>query len=727
MKALMVLIAARLHSVTALLTAMLLLLLSAVPTVSQAQFTTAITSDGTLGTTVSRAGATYNITGGTRSGSNLFHSFGLFSVGGGDTANFSNDTGLTTSNILGRITGGQPSSIFGTIRTTNFGAANLFLINPAGWIFGPTASLNVGGSFHVSTADYLKFADGAKFYADLGQQSVLTTAPVSAFGFLSQNPSAIGVVESALEVPAGNTLSLVGGDLVIVPLLTSGGIPTLSAPGGKIQLASIGSPGEVPLNVQETDLTNFQRSGQVYIQQSVLHASGNGGGTVVIRGGQLLVDSSNILAENLGNIAGTGPGVDIHVSGEAVISNQSFITASSVSGNTGNAGDIVLEAKNVTVTGGGLVASGTFGSGNGGTVRVTATDTVSLVDNGAITAASLGGSTGKAGDIVVEAKNVKVTGGGLVASGTFGSGNGGTVRVTASDTISLGARSLISTSSALGSTGNAGDIVLEARNVMVTGGALSSSTFADGSGGSVEVRARQVNLKDQALIKATSSGDGDAGNILIQANEFRSVNSSVTTEAKTADGGNIHLKVGKLVNLLNSQITATVQSGVGKGGNITIDPTFVILNHSQITANAFGGPGGNVSIAADVFLKSPDSVVSASSALGVQGTVDIQAPVTSVSGAFSPLPEAVLQATSLLREPCAVRLRGGQVSSLVVSGRDGLPLEPGGLLPSPLYREEKKITPPTASLGIEHKFSPHLVPQTELKFPQLAMNWACTK
>src|SRR5262249_45115106 len=215
-----------------------------------------------------RVGRTFNITGGTRSGSNLFHSLGLFSVGTGDTANFLNNTGLATTNILGRVTGGQTSNIFGTIKTTNFGAANLFLINPAGWLFGPSASLNVGGSFHVSTADYLKFADGAEFHADLSKQSVLTSAPVSAFGFLSQNPAGITIQESKLRVSNGRAISLVGGDVTIVdqnnnPRLFTGGVTsTLAAPSGTVNLVSVASSGEVPINVQELNLQSFDRLGQ---------------------------------------------------------------------------------------------------------------------------------------------------------------------------------------------------------------------------------------------------------------------------------------------------------------------------------------------------------------------------------------------------------------------------------------------------------------------------------
>ena len=83
-------------------------------------------------------GGTITLTGGARpaNGPNLFHSFGQFDVGAGDVANFQNTqvNGAfpATSNILSRVTGGSPSQIYGTIQTTDFAGANLFLINPAG-------------------------------------------------------------------------------------------------------------------------------------------------------------------------------------------------------------------------------------------------------------------------------------------------------------------------------------------------------------------------------------------------------------------------------------------------------------------------------------------------------------------------------------------------------------------------------------------------------------------
>ena len=123
------------------------------------------------------------------------------------------------------------------------------------------------------------------------------------------------------------------------------------------------------------------------------------------------------------------------------------------------------------------------------------------------------------------------------------------------------------------------------------------------------------------------------------------------------------------------------------GGNITIDPQFVILEGSQIIANAFEGRGGNIQIQAQqAFLADPASQVSASSALGINGQVDIQAPVTSISGAVAPLPQSFAQPAELLRTRCVGRLREGAVSRFVVGGRDGVPLEPGSLLLSPLAR-----------------------------------------
>jgi filamentous hemagglutinin family protein len=229
--------------------------LSVLLAVSQAQVPSTIRPDGTLGTTVTQSGNVYNITGGTRPGNgpNLFHSFDRFSVGANDTASFSGPAGI--ANILSRVTGGQQSLIDGKLQSTIPGA-NLYLLNPSGVLFGPNASLEISGSFHVSTADCLRLADGARFSAHLSDTSTLSVAPPEAFGFLGPKPATIAVQGSSLHVPAGASLSLVGGDIRITGSSpTDFENPTLSAPSGRVILTSVAAPGEVRLAAAGQPLT----------------------------------------------------------------------------------------------------------------------------------------------------------------------------------------------------------------------------------------------------------------------------------------------------------------------------------------------------------------------------------------------------------------------------------------------------------------------------------------
>ena len=183
------------------------------PVIAAAQ----ITLDGSMGGGArALTGPNYTIdsvVGQTRSG-NLFHSFGKFNILTGESATFTNSQPTSISNVFSRVTGGSQSIIDGALRSTIPGA-NFYLINPSGVMFGPNASLQVGGAFHVSTADYVRFADGAKFYADLNQGSVLTAAAPAAFGFLGLSTGTISVQNSALQIDPGQTLSLIGGNVEV--------------------------------------------------------------------------------------------------------------------------------------------------------------------------------------------------------------------------------------------------------------------------------------------------------------------------------------------------------------------------------------------------------------------------------------------------------------------------------------------------------------------------------
>ncbi len=207
---------------------------------SQAQ----ITLDGSIGSGGNLTGPDYTIPAevGQQLGGNLFHSFGDFNVNTGESATFTGPGSV--SNIIGRVTGGNPSHIDGLLRS-DIARANLYLLNPQGVMFGPNASLDVRGSFHASTADVLRFEDGATFAADLGGQSTLTVASPVAFGFLQAQPARLTVDGSHLEVPEGETLSLIGGDMAITGDADSAcfDFPTLAAPGGRLHLISVGSVG----------------------------------------------------------------------------------------------------------------------------------------------------------------------------------------------------------------------------------------------------------------------------------------------------------------------------------------------------------------------------------------------------------------------------------------------------------------------------------------------------
>ncbi|MDH3602446.1 MAG: filamentous hemagglutinin N-terminal domain-containing protein, partial [Candidatus Tectomicrobia bacterium] len=579
-------------------------------TVSTAQVQTDITPDNTMGTEVTQIGTTHDITGGMRpgNGQNLFHSFDRFSVGTGDTARFASDPGA--NNIISRVTGGAESMIDGTLKAE----ANLFLLNPQGILFGPNATLNVNGSFHASTADELRFADGATFSARLSEKTTLTVAAPSAFGFLSENPAGITLVDSQLEVPDGESLSIVGGDIRIVgdgdPSL---GAARISAPGGRVSLVSVASSGNVafdPTSQQPgLDVESFDQLGDIVIAEGAFvdvsvedsaEGSAEGSGTVFIRGGQLRIDQSRIFAITR-NIDGAEIGVDIEVENEFVLSN------------------------------GGLVRTDTLGLGNGATVTIRATE-VAL--EGADIISNARGTAEGAGDasaILIEAEYVRLSGGAQLNSITSGAGNGGTVTVRAAQVTLEGAtpdNRFVSGifASALGNAAGAGDagaILVEAERVRLSGGAQigSASFFGAGNGGMVTVRASEVALEGATpdnrffsgiLASGEEGGAGDAGAILIEAERVR------------LSGG--------------AQIGSATR-GLGKGGIVTVRATQVTLEGGGILVNAEGdaagaGGGGAILVEAEhVHLSGGAQIGSATFGPGNGGTVTVRATQVTLEGA----------------------------------------------------------------------------------------------
>jgi filamentous hemagglutinin family protein len=696
-----------------------LTLVLAVFGVSHAQ----ITLDGSLGPAGALTGPNFVIpasVGQTR-GSNLFHSFGLFNVLTGESANFTGPSSI--NNIIGRVTGGQKSTIDGKI-SSEIAGANLFLINPAGMVFGPNASLDVKGSFHVSTADYLKFADGAKFHADLAKQSTLSTSPVSAFGFLSQNPAPITIDGSTLHLPLPQTFSIVGGDINIqdAELLTFN---------GRINIVSVASPGEVNPNQVDLRLDNFDRLGTINILFTTMFLDRSptplnrpstiieGGANLGIHGGTVIVDNSTVFAGN-GRINISGGDVTLTWT-------DMFTEGINIRG-----GNITIDVTNLDTE--------TRAIPDGGAITIIGDQVViSDFSNISSSTAAFFSDSGNGGPIIIAGRNVSIFDSTVTSdSSTTGersnvrAGNAGQISITATDKFVLGMSdelglTLIS-SSVFGGDANGGAITITAPRVDLKSSFIETISRGRGKSGDIVIDGKKVQLTGQVSVSAQSFGTGDAGNIRIVAKDsLRSTNSSITTESRRSDGGNIDVKVGSLVELVNSQITANVGEGEGKGGNISIDPPVVVLNNTEINANAFGGPGGNVNITADVFLKSADSRITASSENNVPGTVNIQAPITDLTGSLAPLPEAVLQASSLMNQSCAARYSGGRISSLVAGSREGLPLEPGGFMPSPLSRIDGEVPSSTSQLRVKPDGLSQASPFLASVNPMLSSSPGCTK
>lgn len=606
------------------------------PTFSRSQVTTAITSDGTMGTVVNQIGSLHDITGGTRPGNgpNLFHSFGQFSVEAGDVANFRNNTGLPTENILSRVTGGNSSNIFGTIQTQGFNNPNLnlYLMNPAGIIFGPNATLNVSGSTHFTTADYLRLSDGIQFTAlPSPQDALLTVAPVAAFGFLESNPASILVNESTLA-SEGQTLSLVGGDISIDK---SG----LNAQGGKIALTSVASPGEVLVDTLESAPNvkgqSFTAMGKIaLLDGAALDVSGEQAGTVIIRGGRLMVDRSRISANTTGPAGGLagvpGAGIDIQVTGDLLVDNMGLIEGNVLDGSL-DGKDIVLNAgQTLEVKNNSMVHTYALGgSGNAGNIEVNADKVlISKAFTGfesLTVGAFFGNSTGNGGNVNITAKGLQVVDGTITATSVAGTGRGGNVDVNIQGgDISLDG-GVISTNAA-SSSGNAGEVQVAARNLSLTNSSnIETNSFqgATGNAGGVSVLVDgQLDIRERSAISVRSEIADVNGDLTIRAEDI--VITGVREGMFPLDG-----QTGDFTGLS----TRTID---GEGGAMHITArNFALTDKAFLNASTDGsGPAGNIFINLSEGLRIADGgeIRAITTGSGAAGKIEITADTVELSG-----------------------------------------------------------------------------------------------
>jgi filamentous hemagglutinin family protein len=768
-----------------------------------------ITPDSTLpnNSNVTQVGNTSVIDAGTQAGRNLFHSFKEFSVPTGGTAFFNNAVDI--QNIISRVTGGSVSNIDGLIRAN--GTANLFLINPNGIIFGPNASLNIGGSFIGSTASNVNFADGTKFSATPSPDKPLLTITAPVGLNMGSNPGTIQVqgpghdidyqkltregpgrrIDTSftqLQVKPGKTLALVGGNVSL-----QGGILTSEA--GRVEIGSVASNGVVNLvPLQEgwklgyegtPSFRDIQFSGKAFV-----NTTGDGSGSIAVAGRNInFTEQSILLADTLGEKNGG----EISIVGDSIVFNQSNISSNTFS--SGNAGQIKLDANNIKIENrsGAIIQTGN--SGDAGNINIRA-NSLTIEESSALFSITTENSTGKAGDINMTVKGPLIIVESGIGTQTLGTGNAGKITINANSLwiedsgvlgdairtaagqageinlnvagsvvikrtgittntfgtgnagkISINANSFRVENTGIisnpegNSTGKAGEININVALLEVTKRAgISTSTDTQVDAGKIDIRANSFLLESSGVnssrrasstgkagdinvqagtlvidnggaLGVQNTGSGDAGNLKIVANTIKLDNKGqIDGTTISGNGGNLTLDVANLLLLRReSQISATAGTAQqpGDGGNITINAPdgFIVANrgeNSDITANAFDGQGGKITIkATGIFgiaplsrqelerlspnnldpskLQTNDITAISQTNPSLSGTIQLITPDVDVNRGLVELPANLVDISQQIDTGCNPGSKQRR-SSFVITGRGGLPPNPSDML-----------------------------------------------
>ncbi|MBW4423277.1 MAG: S-layer family protein [Nostoc desertorum CM1-VF14] len=736
-----------------------------------------ITPDSTLpdNSTVKLEGNTRIIEGGTQAGSNLFHSFEQFSVPPNSEAYFNHR--LEIQNIISRVTGGSASLIDGLIRANRDGSANLFFLNPNGIIFGPNAQLDIKGSFIATTANRLKFADGALFSAFPPQNTPLLTVNVPIGLQFEGTAGEIRVEGSGLKVQPGKTLALVGGDVTL-----QGGEraalnrpqTNLEAPGGRIELGSVAGIGEVSLNQKDNDwelgYTSVNNFGNILLKdKAYIAVTSAGGGDVQIQSSDLaLTQGSRIFADTIGTDPGgevlvrttkavtltggsqikadisstapvTGGNVTIETEQLSIQGNLSFIragTLDTIFGKTGqggnltvsasesvelagttsglftqtlgagDAGNLIIDTKRLSVQNGARVSTSTslLSKGKGGNLTIIGIDSVEVIGVGSGLFTQTQGA-GDAGNLTIDTKRLSVQNGAQILNrnNVLSQGKAGNLFVTASDLVELQGTGILSDGQQTASTLStqtenaepAGNLTINTRQLIVENGAqIVTGTLGQGKGGDININASDtVNIfgvgtdgtasglfsrtnkggqggniiinktnafrvADNGVVDARTLGDGNAGNITVNANTLEAVNggqslANVAFPGSSGLAGNITVNAtdrvtisgsatfkrrvrgidGNLVEDESANSGLFVRSQGSKGaGNLQVKSPFIRLdNGGEITAETASGNGGNITLHdLDLLLLSGNSQISATAGTSQQGgdggNITINAP-----------------------------------------------------------------------------------------------------
>jgi len=552
------------------------------------------------------------IDGGTQAGGNLFHSFSEFSVPSGAQAFFNN--GVNIQNILTRVTGNNISNIDGLIGAN--GAANLFLINPNGIIFGNNAQLAIAGSFFGSTANSILFPDG-EFSANVGAGATTEGLPLlsvnvpiglqmgSNSGIISVNGNGVDEIvpteNFGLAVAPGQTFALVGNGINF-----NGGIVT--APSGRIEIGSVAN-GEVaviqtPVGWQLNYDSVNQFSNINLSNRSALFSPAvvdNPLSAVQVTGNNISLDGSQIVSLTNGDATSGNIIVNAADSLElggtiAAFPFSAWIVNQVAPEATGNSGEIQVTSPKVSINNGARIQTISQGSGAAGNVTVEAADSINITGFGLPPDFNLDQSAIDPETLLSQNTNSRIS------SANFAVGAGGNVSVSTRNATFLAGGQIATLTGAQAIT-NGGTIEVNADaivadnsvnfNPLVASG-IASYTLGQAEGGNLNISTEKLSLTDGAWLMSWTQGQGKGGDIVVNATDSIS-NRGVNPLFPFADGGITSLTIGS-----------------GNSGNLEVSSkTITLAEGAQISSRtvseligisvAEGGTGnaGNVNINAE--------------------------------------------------------------------------------------------------------------------------------
>ncbi|MFM2314397.1 MAG: hypothetical protein RLZZ04_3673 [Cyanobacteriota bacterium] len=560
-----------------------------------------IIPDQTANTAVSgNCQTTCEINGGTIAGQNLFHSFEEFNLPPESSTYFA-DPGV--ANIFSRVTGNNPSTIFGTLGVMG-GDANLFLLNPNGIIFGEGAALDLNGSFFATTADQIQFGEDT-FSAIPEQQenlSLLNVDPLALFfNQMGQNGS-IALEGADLTVSEGKNLTLLGQGNRDPGILLKNS--NLSVTKGNISLGSLGKLDhnteialendfqlKFPANTPRGDIV-LAESSQINSTRYASYADLDNQGSKEIRlqsNNLELQDNSKIATITLDNSPGADINIDaqgtVKIMGENSSDFQKFIASNFTPGGhgdlpsgletatfgNGNAGGIEISTPNLIIDNGTGIISDTESTGKSGNINLDVVDTLTVRGSGLLTGSGTF-SEGDVGEINIKTKQLLVEQNGIISAATLGNGNAGNLNIAASEAIKVGDTPMIA---------------------VVPTGIYTNTVFGNGAGGDLKIDTPQLVLQNGGMISAASGAievtkdgfqlvplGGKGGNIELNVAEFIKVGgksaggnriSSILSDTRSySPAGNLTINTGDLY-LDGSGLISASSVGNGAGGNILIN------------------------------------------------------------------------------------------------------------------------------------------------------------